>query len=451
MPRVRRVRGEAFLALALLNIFVLITGFVALDVIEARPLPAVPNPVTHADGVAAVAPAAPTPADPARIADILDDPMSSSGLEEGLSGYVVDGVTGETLFERDADTPVTPASTTKIATAVTVLDAVGPDHVLRTEAYFDPGTNRVVLRGGGDATLTATADPAAYPQAATLSELAEDTAAALADLGSDTVSVGYDDSLFTGSETGPGWKPNYVTEGSTATIHALMVDSGRVDPDVSTRSPNPPLAAAEAFADQLERAGLTVEGSPAEAEASGDPVASVDSMPMSALVEFMMLASDNNMAESMSRIAALELGEEPSFAGGAAATHRVMDDLGIEGVSLSDNSGLSTENRITPRALVQLVKVAAEEPRFNAAVTGLPTANSTGTLAGRYSEFSSSHDAAGLVRGKTGTLDGVSTLAGTIHDQEGNVFVFALMANSAGASGPQLDTLAAALSRCGCS
>ena len=128
-----------------------------------------------------------------------------------------------------------------------------------------------------------------------------------------------------------------------------------------------------------------------------------------------------------------------------------MDDLGIEGVSLSDNSGLSTENRITPRALVELVEAAADEPRLNAAVTGLPTANSTGTLAGRYSEFSSSHDAAGLVRGKTGTLDGVSTLAGTIHDQEGNVFVFALMANSPGASGPQLDTLAAALSQCGCS
>lgn len=451
MPRVRRVRGEALLALALLNIFVLITGFVALDVIEARPLPAVPNPVTHADGVAAVAPAAPTPADPARIADILDDPMSTSGLEEGLSGYVVDGVTGETLFERDADTPVTPASTTKIATAVTVLDAVGPDHVLRTEAYLDAGANRVVLRGGGDTTLTATADSAAYPQVATLSELAEDTAAALAGLGLDTVSVGYDDSLFTGSDTGPGWKPNYVTEGSTATIHALMIDGGRVDPDVSTRTPNPPLAAAEAFADQLERAGLTVEGSPTEAESTGDPVASVDSMPMSALVEFMMLASDNNMAESLGRVAAMELGEEPSFAGGAAATHRVMDDLGIEGVSLSDNSGLSTENRITPRALVQLVKAAADEPRLNATITGLPTANSTGTLAGRYSEYSSSHDAAGLVRGKTGTLDGVSTLAGTIHDQEGNVFVFALMANSPGASGPQLDTLAAALSQCGCS
>ncbi|MGW5876279.1 D-alanyl-D-alanine carboxypeptidase/D-alanyl-D-alanine endopeptidase [Nocardiopsis terrae] len=451
MPRVRRVRGEAFLALALLNIFVLITGFVALDVIEARPLPAVPNPVTHADGVAAVAPAAPTPADPDRIADVLDDPMSASGLGDGLSGYVIDGATGQTLFERDADAPVTPASTTKIATAVTVLDAVGPDHVLRTEAYFDPAQNRVVLRGEGDVTLTATADSAAYPQVATLEELAEDTASALADLGTDTVSVGYDDSYFTGPDTAPGWKPNYVTEGSTATIHALMIDSGRVDPDVSTRSPNPPLAAAEAFADQLEKAGLTVDGTPTEEEAAGDPVAAVDSMPMHALVEHMMLASDNNMAESLGRVAALELGEEPDASGAATATHRTMDSLGIDGVSLSDNSGLSTENRITPRALVELVTTAAEQPRLNATITGLPTAHSTGTLAGRYSEYSSSSAAAGMVRGKTGTLNGVSTLAGTIHDQEGNVFVFALMANSPGASGPQLDTLAAALSQCGCS
>ena len=56
-----------------------------------------------------------------------------------------------------------------------------------------------------------------------------------------------------------------------------------------------------------------------------------------------------------------------------------------------------------------------------------------------------------MVRGKTGTLDGVSTLAGTIHDQEGNTFLFALMANSPGATGPRLDALAAALARCGCS
>ncbi|WP_159944100.1 MULTISPECIES: D-alanyl-D-alanine carboxypeptidase/D-alanyl-D-alanine-endopeptidase [unclassified Nocardiopsis] len=456
MPRVRRVRGEALLALALLNIFVLIAGFVALDVIRARPLPAVPNPVTNAEGVAAAHTAASTPADPERIADILDDPMAASGLDEGLSGFVVDGSTGETLFELDADTAVTPASTTKIATAVAALDAVGPDHVLRTETYLDG--DRVVLRGAGDATLTSTADSAAYPQVATLETLAERTADALAVRGVDTVSLGYDDSLFTGPDTGPGWKPTYVTEGSTATVHALLIDSGRHTPDASgygSRVPDPPLAAAEAFAERLEEAGVTVEGAPAPAAAAGEPVAHVDSPPVSALVEFMMLASDNNMAESLGRIAAIEMGEEPSFGGAAAATHRVMADLGVTGVELSDNSGLSPRNRITPRALVELLDLASsgERPDLNSAVTGLPTANSTGTLAkgGRYSEYSNAHEGAGAVRGKTGTLNGVSTLAGTVHDREGNLYLFAFMANHPAAEGHRLDPLAAALSRCGCS
>jgi D-alanyl-D-alanine carboxypeptidase/D-alanyl-D-alanine-endopeptidase (penicillin-binding protein 4) len=454
---VRRVRGEVHLALALLNIFVLLAGLVSLDVIEARPLPAAPNPVTNAEGVAAAEPAASTPADPERIADILDDPMSSAGLEDGLTGYVADA-SGTPLFELDPDTAVTPASTTKIATAVAVLDAVGPDHVLTTGAYLDTGEDRVVLRGGGDASLTATADSAAYPQVATLEELAEETAAALAAEGVDTVSLGYDDSLFSGPETPPGWKPNYIPEGNAAPVTALMIDSGRVAPDASgygARSTEPSLDAARAFAERLEEAGVTVEGEPSEATASGEPIASVDSPPMAAMVEAMMLTSDNIMAEAMGRTTAIAMGEEHTFAGATGATERVMAELGVEGVTLSDNSGLSTRNRITPRALVELVRLSADpaHPELNAALTGLPTANSTGTLGanGRYSEYSSSSDGAGLVRGKTGTLNGVSTLAGTVHDQEGNMFVFAFMANSEAASGSQLDSLATALTRCGCS
>src|SRR5699024_11767488 len=102
----------------------------------------------------------------------------------------------------------------------------------------------------------------------------------------------------------------------------------------------------------------------------------------------MMLASDNNMAESLGRALALEMGEETSFAGAAEATQHVMDELQIEGVQIFDNSGLGTKNRITPRALVELVELASdpEPPELNAPVTGLPTAHSTGTLAGRYSE-----------------------------------------------------------------
>lgn len=167
MPRVRRVRGEAFLALSLLNIFVLVAGLVALDVIEAAPLPSAPHPVTDAEGAASVKPAASSPAAPERIADALDDPMSESGLGEGLSGFVVDGVTGEILFDRDAESPAVPASTTKIVTAVAALWALGPDHVLSTETRLDPGGGRVVLRGSGDAMLTTSAEDETYPRRTT--------------------------------------------------------------------------------------------------------------------------------------------------------------------------------------------------------------------------------------------------------------------------------------------
>src|SRR5699024_1846224 len=157
------------------------------------------------------------------------------------------------------------------------------------------------------------------------------------------------------------------------------------DPDVSTRAPDPPLAAAEAFIQKLEEAGVSVEGDPAKTQISGEAIAKVDSPPVSTLVEFMMLASDNNMAESLGRALALEKGEEASFDGAAEATEHVMDELRIEGVQIFDNSGLSTKNRITPRALVELVELAGdpEHPELNATVTGLSTATSPGTLGRR--------------------------------------------------------------------
>lgn len=452
----RQVPGQSFFALAMLNIFVLVAGMVALDVIEARPLPTLPYPVAHAGGAAAEAAADTAPVDPARLADMLDDPMSASGLADGLTGFVVDAATGAELFDLDADRASVPASTTKIVTSVAVLDTVGPDHRLRTEVHSGADPGQIVLRGSGDATLTPVADPGTHPRRATLEDLAVRTAQALEAQGIDSVRLGYDDSLFTGPELGPGWRPNYVPEGSTAPVHALLIDSAKVDPGriAGPRHPDPPRTAAEAFAEQLETAGIGVEGDPepAAAPAGAEPIAHVDSAPVSALVEFMMLESDNNMAESLARTAAIAMGEEASFAGSAAAMHRVMDRMGVTGVEVKDGSGLSPDNRITPRALVQLLLIAAgeEQPGLDATVTGLPTAHFTGTLDQRYSRHSASADGAGVVRAKTGTLNGVSALAGTVYDMDGNLLVFAFIANAPGAAGPAMDTLAAALARCGC-
>ncbi|RNL80550.1 D-alanyl-D-alanine carboxypeptidase/D-alanyl-D-alanine endopeptidase [Halostreptopolyspora alba] len=453
---VRQVRARAVLTLATLNVFVLVAGVVALDIIESRPPATVPFPAAFTEDAPDMAAPEAAPIDPDRLADKLDDPMSGSGVDDGLSAYVADARTGATLYDRDAGEEAVPASTTKIVTAVSVLHSAGPDATMRT-TVVNGHDDRIILVGAGDPTLTGSADPDAYPRLATLDDLAERTAETLRESGVDTVSLGYDDSRYVGSDTGPGWKSNYVHEGSTAPVHALMVDGGRVHPDrpYSEREDDPPRAAADAFADRLDDAGVDVSGQPepVEADDGADTLASVESPPVSALVEKMMLESDNNLAEALAHQVAISEGEEPSFEGAAEATRGVLEELGVSGVHVEDGSGLSVNNRITARALVELLLVAADpdRPELHYTLSGLPTAHFTGTLNERYGSESDSSAGAGVVRGKTGTLSGVSTLAGTIYDANGRPAVFAFMANDPAAMGSTLDTFASAIAECGCS
>jgi D-alanyl-D-alanine carboxypeptidase/D-alanyl-D-alanine-endopeptidase (penicillin-binding protein 4) len=133
------------------------------------------------------------------------------------------------------------------------------------------------------------------------------------------------------------------------------------------------------------------------------------------------------------------------------------------GVSLSDSSGLSPSDRLQPRLLAQILRVAASansaDPRvakLRPLLLGLPIAGSPvgdGTLAGRYQTAPSSAGK-GWVRAKTGTLtdQGVFALAGVVLDTDGRVLVFAMVSNQApSALAPSvLDTMAAALRGCGC-
>lgn len=106
------------------------------------------------------------------LGSLLDDP--ALGTRRGAA--VVDLTTGKRLYGVGAGTALTPASTTKIATAVAALSALGPDHRLTTRTALESGTGELVLVGGGDPTLTAR--PQARGQAS-LRTLAERTAAAL--------------------------------------------------------------------------------------------------------------------------------------------------------------------------------------------------------------------------------------------------------------------------------
>jgi D-alanyl-D-alanine carboxypeptidase/D-alanyl-D-alanine-endopeptidase (penicillin-binding protein 4) len=179
---------------------------------------------------------------------------------------------------------------------------------------------------------------------------------------------------------------------------------------------------------------------------------------LASIVELMLRTSDNDIAEALARHAARAGGRPASFDGVSATATATLAALKLPtaGVRMLDGSGLSRGSALPPAALSGLLHLAAspEHPELRALLTGLPVAGFSGTLAARFDAGPAAR-AAGEVRAKTGTLTGVSGLAGTAYDAEGRLLVFVIMADrvpvpSTLEARATEDRFAAALAACGC-
>jgi D-alanyl-D-alanine carboxypeptidase/D-alanyl-D-alanine-endopeptidase (penicillin-binding protein 4) len=407
----------------------------------------------------------------------LDAALSAKALGSDVAGLVTDAATGKVLYSRFSNRAQQPASTIKILTAITVLKALGPDARLTTSVVRGPETGDIVLRGGGDATLTrVNSADAGWPagqgaRPASLTDLAVRTAASLRKAGRTSVRLYFDDSLFVGERVAPGWKPSFVAAGVVSPVTALSVDGGRLSASSTSRSLDPSKSAAEFFAARLRKLGIAVAssvtgvpgtvqptGSSASASASPDAapestpsvLASVVSPPMTDLVERLLTRSDDDLAEALGHLAGGKLVGSASFKGGVQATMDTLEQLGISmrGTHLADASGLSSMNELDAATFTQaLAAVVADKPFTGSSVgtlwpvaSGLPVAGLTGTLADR---FASPKTVAGrgIVRAKTGTLTGVVGLAGIVRDSHGHILIFDFDADQS--PGPLADARAA--------
>ncbi|MDP9806634.1 D-alanyl-D-alanine carboxypeptidase/D-alanyl-D-alanine-endopeptidase (penicillin-binding protein 4) [Trueperella bonasi] len=377
-----------------------------------------------------------SPTAPAPLADVTGTPPSSEPVSEliaslesdsrntgAISVVVADSLTGEPIATWGADRPAVPASNMKIVTAVAALHALGPETTLPTIASLSGTT--VHLIGGGDVLLAGGAgEETATTGRAGLADLAADTASQLQDRGVSLVNIAVDSSLFTGPQYHrdiEGVDRSYVME-----LRPIAVDRGRVD-GVGYLA-NPDLVAGEAFAESLRDQGIevtTVERSSAPADAA--ELARVESAPVREIVDYMLVTSDNSVAEVLGHLVGIESGLGGSFDGANEARMRVLADLGVgsEGAVLADSSGLSTSNRLTANLLLDLLNHTWECDACSLAAlpSGLPVGALDGTLTQRFHGT----DIEGQVRAKTGTLVRAISLAGYMLTDSGYPLTFVIL------------------------
>ncbi|MET7748561.1 D-alanyl-D-alanine carboxypeptidase/D-alanyl-D-alanine-endopeptidase [Micromonospora sp. NPDC005367] len=419
--------------------------------------------------LAGVDPNAPQPT-PDGVRAALDPLVRAAALGDRVNVSVADVLTGQPLFGQGADDGTVPASVTKLVTAVTVLAARGPGYRIPTRAVAGANPGEVVIVGGGDITLAVDQD-GFYPGAARLDDLAKQVEQALG--GTKPTKVIIDGSLYSGPTLEPGWDEDI--SGYGAPITALMADGARGDvPQAkkdyeagmhgAARVSQPDLTAGRAFARLLGVPTSAVSrGTAPTAETGatagpGTELGKVESLPLVRLVDIMITDSDNILAEALARQVALARNQPASFVGAAAAVDQVAGELGLDAdeLALADGSGLSRTNRISPSLLTDLITLAGngDHPELAAIFGGLPVGGWSGTLGDRY-ETAATKSGAGVVRAKTGTLTGVSAIAGLVTTKEGRLLTFAVLTDRVPPDGTDparvaLDRITATLASCGC-
>ncbi len=352
----------------------------------------------------------------------------SSTLDAAVAGtnscVLVEDGNGQTLYQHRADIPLIPASTQKLLVGEAALVTLGPDYrfTTRVMASSAPVNGKVAalwLVGSGDP-LLATPEFIAYN--AGRARVAGYPWTPLANLASSVAAAGItqvpggvrgDDSFEDKLRFLPVWPALYQQQQQIGLLSALSVNEGvQFTPPTLTLAQDPPNYAASELARLLQLRQVPVGSQPDQTVPAGAVVlASVQSAPLSQIVEAMIRASDNWIAELLTRAIDKASGGSGTTAGGVAVVLRNAAQFGIPltGVHMDDGSGLSRTDRATCRELLAALALGNQAP-FSPTLTGLAVAGQTGTMAARYRGTPE----AGRLRAKTGSLDGVGAMVGLI-------------------------------------
>jgi D-alanyl-D-alanine carboxypeptidase/D-alanyl-D-alanine-endopeptidase (penicillin-binding protein 4) len=196
--------------------------------------------------------------------------------------------------------------------------------------------------------------------------------------------------------------------------------------------PDPALFTAGALQAALKAAGVTVDGTvkPGKTPAAAVKVASFTSPPLSQIISEMNRESINVVAELLFRDAARASapgGMSSADAGLANLREFLSKKVGADPatINVSDGSGLSTLDSLTPRNMVHLLSYAHRGPWSSAFHGSLPVAGESELLRRRMR----STPAQGNLHAKTGTTDTVIGLGGYVTAKNGEIMAFSFLYN----------------------
>lgn len=336
----------------------------------------------------------------ARLDSLTKDRMFNS-TQLGLMVY--DLTDDSTLYRFNARQTMRPASTMKLLTSISALDHLGARYEFRTSLYYTGSVKDSVLTGdlycvGGMDPLFDTSDMKAFAKSV--------KALGIHTLRGKIVEVrGFKDSDLLGE----GW----CWDDDNPTLSPLLIDK---KDEFASR-----------LAQMLDKDSIFVDGP-----------STTGTLPKNALLlcsrshqlvdvlEPMMKNSDNLYAESMFYQLGAATGASPAKAShGRQMILKTLKNAGVTGqYKIADGSGLSLYNYVTPELLAKLLIYAYRKSGIiRYLYVSLPIAGEDGTLKKRMNDSPAHLN----VRAKTGTVTGVSSLAGYALAANNHMLVFSII------------------------
>lgn len=342
---------------------------------------------------------------PQNVQTRLDSLMLDPLLESTQLGLMVYDLTADSLlYSHGAKQTLRPASTMKLLTAVTAIDLLGGDYKLNTSLRYMGTVKDSVLTGdlicvGGLDPMFDANDMRAFVES-------------VKGLGVDTIRgrLVAAPSFKESELLGEGW----CWDDDNPQLSPLLVE--RKDEFMPV------------FANRLREAGIVVEASITTAPYSKDALMlCLRSHTLKDVLMPMLKESDNLYAESLFfQIAASQTARPAKAAHARQIIKRELSKAGVTGVPyrIADGSGLSLYNYVTPELMVKLLCYAYKNTKiFMQFYPALPIAGQDGTLKKRMTGPYTN----GKVKAKTGTLTGISSLAGYLTTANGHVVAFSII------------------------